>query len=366
MQIVEEIQRVQVLSQYASAAFAERGPPTSTPPEVLGTPGEVLGSSEGKSDPSMQDVKDEGKGKGKQVQEDSAEARRKNALEFAFPTPRLFSSGCFDENALFSGNLDSATPSMSSGNFNTADPLSIKTGPPTPLGGIHYVELGERYVFICGEEGLRVFSRYGGEAHPDSSSTSTPQNPTISSTQPGQLVLRIPSDKISYSRWSVKLTEDCYRWHWDAEVVRQGLEWDARVEGLEEEAANSVSLAEHLSPGNMWGRRARRIRLEDGTVAVAFRRPRPGEGAEEGRSEEAKRRRRMYDEFLAVHVSPDQKHFVALLSSSRVLFVPWFERVVRGERSVWDVAVDLQCGSVKAQSVYLSYGVGESGSGGCG
>ena len=72
----------------------------------------------------------------------------------------------------------------------------------------------------------------------------------------------------------------------------------------------------------------------------------------------------MYDEFVAGHISPCQNHLALLLSSSRLLFVVHFERLIKAEEDLWNAGVEVQLGSVRCPSVYLSYGSGEAGGGG--
>ncbi|KAF6755748.1 hypothetical protein DFP72DRAFT_896346 [Ephemerocybe angulata] len=282
-----------------------------------------FGSSEGGSSRDVTD-KDKASALAEEIEGDVEDS--------IFPTFRPFESGFFDQNAAFSDHVEAKA---SSGNLPTSmkgDPLSIRTNSAAQLSEIRYVELGERWIFVCGQESLRAFSR-GKEFFDDRTRKFN--------LDPGQIALRIPSDKVYYARWSASLGEKSFRGHWGSELVRQEVVWDESLTVMTEEEANSV---------------------EDKPLKRTSERP--GTLTKEVGGPKKMKRRRLLDRFIAVHVSPDQKHLVALLSSSRLLFVPWFERVIAGEVDLWDVALDIQLGGVRAKSVYLSYGTGESGSGG--
>ncbi|EDR04773.1 uncharacterized protein LACBIDRAFT_303972 [Laccaria bicolor S238N-H82] len=62
-----------------------------------------------------------------------------------------------------------------------------------------------------------------------------------------------------------------------------------------------------------------------------------------------------FDEFVAVHVSPCGSHLVGLLSSSRLIIMPHFERAIHNQMDIFDLTLDVQLGSPHAQSVYLAY-----------
>lgn len=257
-----------------------------------------------------------------------------------FPIFRPFKSGLFDENATYSGNFGAVAGSSDPSDpprprSYHCDPLSVQLNPPNHLGHLFYVELSERWVFVCGGEGLRVFAR--GKEFFDHSDVLTRVKENFGySLEPGQLALRIVSDRIHYARWQAFLAGESFREHWGSELVRQQVGWNYEVQSKTEDEANRLdpSSGSRRPPSAVMG------------------------------MEPSRRRVKLHDEVLAVHVSPDQKHFVAMFSSSRLLFVPNFERVIAGETSVWHSGVDIQLGPVKTQSVYLSYGVGESGSGG--
>ncbi|KAF9489180.1 hypothetical protein BDN71DRAFT_1531426 [Pleurotus eryngii] len=62
-----------------------------------------------------------------------------------------------------------------------------------------------------------------------------------------------------------------------------------------------------------------------------------------------------FDQFVAVHVSPCGSHMALLLSCSRLVVVPDFERIISGETTLRAAALDIQLGSMGFQSIYLTY-----------
>ncbi|TFK33146.1 hypothetical protein BDQ12DRAFT_700895 [Crucibulum laeve] len=66
-------------------------------------------------------------------------------------------------------------------------------------------------------------------------------------------------------------------------------------------------------------------------------------------------RPRLIDEFIAAHVSTCGRHLVGLLSSSRLVIIYNFERIIRGEATLHDLALDVQLGSPRSASVYLAF-----------
>ncbi|KAJ7757518.1 hypothetical protein B0H16DRAFT_1536899 [Mycena metata] len=65
--------------------------------------------------------------------------------------------------------------------------------------------------------------------------------------------------------------------------------------------------------------------------------------------------RRLIDEFIAVHVSGCGSHIAALLASSRLVIIPFFERVINGEAELRDIAIDIQLGSPISVGKYLAF-----------
>ncbi|KAJ7606856.1 hypothetical protein FB45DRAFT_949312 [Roridomyces roridus] len=64
---------------------------------------------------------------------------------------------------------------------------------------------------------------------------------------------------------------------------------------------------------------------------------------------------RLVDEFTGVHVSACGKHFAALLASSRLIIVPFFQRVIDNNVDIWDIALDIQLGSPRSVARYLAF-----------
>jgi hypothetical protein len=55
-------------------------------------------------------------------------------------------------------------------------------------------------------------------------------------------------------------------------------------------------------------------------------------------------------------VSPDQQHLALLTASSRLIYIPFFERAIYRQAKLYDIAIDIQLGSSSSASVYLAYG----------
>ncbi|KAJ7665188.1 hypothetical protein DFH06DRAFT_308677 [Mycena polygramma] len=64
---------------------------------------------------------------------------------------------------------------------------------------------------------------------------------------------------------------------------------------------------------------------------------------------------RLIDEFIAVHVSACGRHLAALLASSRLIIVPFFQRIINGDVDIWDIALDIQLGSPASVARYLAF-----------
>ncbi|KAJ7455901.1 hypothetical protein B0H11DRAFT_2066218 [Mycena galericulata] len=71
--------------------------------------------------------------------------------------------------------------------------------------------------------------------------------------------------------------------------------------------------------------------------------------------------RHLLDQFIAVHVSACGLHFAALLASSRLIIVPFFERISSGAADIHDISLDLQLGSPASVARYLAFENGRVG-----
>ncbi|KAJ3533967.1 hypothetical protein NMY22_g7118 [Coprinellus aureogranulatus] len=316
-------EQVQTIANIQDFAIPERYPgPAAAPPTSEDNRAGANGKEEAEAF-NIMDVADES----------ATEVERE--MDGSFPILRPFKSGFLEENATYSGNLQltSTTDSPSPGRHPLSDPLDVHTNPPAPIWTATYVEISERWIFICGEEGLRLFARTR-DLFDNSDVLKRIKRNLGHDLHTGDLALRIVADRIHYSRWHASLGMESFRGHWGSELVRQQVLWDEELQSKTEEEANQVEVKppHTASQGTQEKTTRRRLRLLEGTVAV--------------------------------HVSPDQKHFVALFHSSRLLFVPYFERIIAGEDTIWDSGIEIQLGPVSVASVYLSYGSGESGSGG--
>ncbi|KAJ6541832.1 hypothetical protein B0H19DRAFT_959142 [Mycena capillaripes] len=64
---------------------------------------------------------------------------------------------------------------------------------------------------------------------------------------------------------------------------------------------------------------------------------------------------RLIDEFIAVHVSACGSHLAALLASSRLVIMPFFQRIINGTVNIRDIALDIQLGSPIMVAKYLAF-----------
>ncbi|KAH6911205.1 hypothetical protein BKA70DRAFT_1269714 [Coprinopsis sp. MPI-PUGE-AT-0042] len=117
---------------------------------------------------------------------------------------------------------------------------------------------------------------------------------------PGQLALRLPGNRERYGKWKARLGSKSVREHPDSELVKQEVIWDSQA-------------------------------VENN-------------------------KKKLWDHLIAAHVSPDQQHLVLLTGSSRLIFIPSFERVIYRQAKLYDIAIDIQLGSSTSTSVYLAYG----------
>ncbi|KAF8993352.1 hypothetical protein BDQ17DRAFT_1412993 [Cyathus striatus] len=282
--------------------------------------------------------------------------------------------------------LAASTDTLYIFNIPTATLVSTIMGLQNPeLGDLNYVDLSARHVFVAAQRGVRVFSR-----------------------QTGGRVLDLPSDKWEYGRRVGLDTmqgeekgfvcgvseqmyededevqeddgdvdyEDYYEDEWDVSVASRRQVWKQRG------VASGTSQKESGLPLRTWETRWGGDRVRDAMAVehrvVVDRVP---------SDEEQNRGRRVVDEFIAVHVSRDGKHFVALLSNSRVVLVHNFEQAIAptppppskaqtqsGSTSTFgqqrkvsqsqegrqaipleDLTLDFQLGSRRSPSVYLAF-----------
>ncbi|KAJ6586581.1 hypothetical protein B0H10DRAFT_1832613 [Mycena sp. CBHHK59/15] len=65
---------------------------------------------------------------------------------------------------------------------------------------------------------------------------------------------------------------------------------------------------------------------------------------------------RLINEFIAVvHVSGCGSHLAALLASSCLIIIPFFQRIISGAVDIWDIALDIQLGSPVSVARYLAF-----------
>ncbi|KAK0213128.1 hypothetical protein DFS33DRAFT_1286692 [Desarmillaria ectypa] len=154
---------------------------------------------------------------------------------------------------------------------------NITASPPESLIHLHYVDISERHLFLCGWPNIVVFSR-----------------------ETGKSILKIPSYQLQYSNKIYAISKQAHP------VAGSAL--------LHHDVV--TRLAESTLPSQV--------------VHLA-------------------------DTFSAVHVSACGRHLVALLSSSRLLIIPYFERLVTGEAVLQNITLDIELGSRSRLSRYLAF-----------
>ncbi|KAF9489178.1 hypothetical protein BDN71DRAFT_1512381 [Pleurotus eryngii] len=66
-------------------------------------------------------------------------------------------------------------------------------------------------------------------------------------------------------------------------------------------------------------------------------------------------RGRQLDQFVAVGVPPCGSHVALLLSCSRLIVVPYFERIIAGEAYEEDASIDIELGCIRYESIDIAY-----------
>ncbi|KAK0455503.1 uncharacterized protein EV420DRAFT_1336393 [Desarmillaria tabescens] len=148
---------------------------------------------------------------------------------------------------------------------------------PESLIHLHYVDISERHLFLCGWPNVVVFSR-----------------------ETGKSVLKIPSYQLQYSN-----------------------------------KIYSISKQTHPVAGSAL--------LHHDVVTRPAETTLPSQVAH------------LADTFSAVHVSACGRHIAALLSSSRLLIIPYFERLITGEAELQNIILDIELGSRSRISRYLAF-----------
>ncbi|KAK0195110.1 hypothetical protein F5146DRAFT_974519 [Armillaria mellea] len=154
---------------------------------------------------------------------------------------------------------------------------TITANPLESLIHLHYVDISERHLFLCGWPNIVVFSR-----------------------ETGKSILKIPSYQLQYSNKIYAISKQTHP------------------------IAGSTLLHHDVVT-----RSAESIP----TPQVVY----------------------LADTFTAVHVSACGRHLAALLSSSRLLIIPYFERLITGEVELKNVVLDIELGSRSRLSRYLAF-----------
>ncbi|GLB36880.1 hypothetical protein LshimejAT787_0311670 [Lyophyllum shimeji] len=149
------------------------------------------------------------------------------------------------------------------------------------LGDINYIEVSEKYVFLCGIHSLRAFSR-----------------------ETGKSVLDIPSSRHPLAAWRYTISPN----------------------RPSAKAPGASLIPQHIE--------ARSVPRAESNIV---------------------------DEFIAVHISSCGSHLVALLLSSRLLIIPFFERAFQDGAGTYEIALEVQLGSPCHSSRYLAFEDGRIG-----
>ncbi|KAG7446560.1 uncharacterized protein BT62DRAFT_1076116 [Guyanagaster necrorhizus] len=154
---------------------------------------------------------------------------------------------------------------------------SIIVNPPDSLTHLHYVDISERHLFLCGWPNVVVFSR-----------------------ETGKSILKIPSYQLNYANKIYAIAKQAHP------------------------VAGSALLHHDVVS------RPAESTLPPQVVHIA-------------------------DTFTAVHVSACGRHLTVLLSSSRLLIIPYFERLITGEVELQNITLDIELGSRSRISRYLAF-----------
>ncbi|CAA7262367.1 unnamed protein product [Cyclocybe aegerita] len=199
-------------------------------------------------------------------------------------------------------------------------PQDENESPPPPsaelfFGPVEEVEHTDEHVFLMGRHLLKVFARAVPELR-DLSGTSSP-NADDETAHPGELVLEIPSFKMHFGRWRYAVKPRSGLWEEGSALVHYDLDTEQR---------------------------------------------------------ECEPRKRNVDEsFIEVHSSPGGSHFAALLSGSRLIVVPHFEKLLHEnhaasphekEEALHNATLEIRLGSPRlGESMTMAYLWGDGGEG---
>jgi hypothetical protein len=160
------------------------------------------------------------------------------------------------------------------------------------LGDINYIEIGERHVFLCGIHALRVLAR-----------------------DTGRCILDVPSSRQPYGRWWFGVSVEGGGWREPCAVAV---------------GHDVVAREQHEEPGEIIDE------FIAGMLHIFWTADRT-------------------ESNFAVHISSCGRHLAALLHSSRLVIIPDFELVARGNVSLFDITFEIQLGSPALSSRYLAY-----------
>ncbi|KAF5312915.1 hypothetical protein D9619_003810 [Psilocybe cf. subviscida] len=168
------------------------------------------------------------------------------------------------------------------------------------LGQIRYVEISPRHIFIAGRHVLRVFSR-----------------------ETGKCVLNMSSTRERYGAWKWDVGGSLQGAGGTDPGIRSGAQAAMTAEGRDKGKQKAVVAGKGKEPLDNYD--AARV---EGRQAVRVRPRFTFQGEMPAGDDD----RMVIDQFVAVHVSRDGKHFVALLSGARLIVVHHFEALLARHR----------------------------------
>jgi len=249
------------------------------------------------------------------------------AFRFVYPTLLVASSNCLFFWDVRTGELvermDDIGSQMPPDGFTSNQTwANIAAGTSSLLGRILYVEVNDKYALVCGDSAFKMFQRQTSQTH-----KSTSKDPRT-----GSCVMGFKPDQLQKrGRWEMGLgyiqpknlppnIEDHRRtsridfWKSSGKVVVS-----------HKITPKQLGLARHLRSCSMAGKCPQTLKLLSIDVEPSL-----------------------------AHISPCGQHLAILNNGSRLLVIPYFERVIDGCVQYHDIMIDLQIASPLG-SIYLAY-----------
>ena len=255
------------------------------------------------------------------------------AFRFVYPTLLVASFNCLFFWDVRTGELvermDDIGNQMPPGGFaNNPTWANIVSGTSSSLGRILYVDVNDKYALVCGELAFKMFQRQTSQTHKSTSKDS----------RASSCVMRFTDDQLQKrGKWEMGLGyiqpknlppnfEDHRRTSHHLLHPRIDF-WKSSGKAVvtHEVTPKQSGLARHLRSCSMAGKCPKTLKLLSIDV----------------------------EPWLA-HISPCGQHLAILNNGSRLLVIPYFERVIDGRVQYRDIMIDLQIAS-PLSSIYLAY-----------